>query len=145
MKKANKMKKLKIVFIISTLITSVIILTSFDKQEEMKHWESPKSADALKNPYTGNSEATRIGKGLFEKQCVVCHGSKGKGDGIGSSSLETKPTDLTSKMTQSHTDGALYWKIMEGSAPMPSFKEAHKTDHNQCWQLINYIRELGKL
>ena len=118
-------------------------MSSFFQMKQKKHWESPKSADLIKNPLKGNIAATEKGKILFENQCAACHGSKGKGDGPGSAALETRPADLTSEMTQSHTDGALYWKIMKGNKPMPSFKEAHKVDHNQCWELIDYIRELG--
>ena len=129
----------------SFIIFGVNIFSVYSQQmpKDMKHWESPKSADLIKNPLKGNIAATLKGKTLFEKQCEACHGSKGKGDGPGSADLKPWPADLTSEMTQSHTDGALYWKIMRGNTPMPSFKEAHKVDHNQCWQLINYIRELG--
>jgi mono/diheme cytochrome c family protein len=137
------MKKIKVFFTACAMITGVIIMSSFFQHKDMKHWESPKSADLIKNPLKGNITATQKGKILFENQCVACHGSKGKGDGPGSVALEVRPADLTSEMTQSHTDGALYWKIMKGNKPMPSFKEAHKVDHNQCWQLIDYIRELG--
>lgn len=146
------MKKLKIIF--SAIIIESIIMTSCMNNEGMnhqdmnhkglEHWDAPESADTQKNPLSENSEATQKGKILFESQCIMCHGSKGKGDGPVAASLMRRPTDLTSEMTQSHTDGALYWKIMEGNSPMPSFRETHKTDHDQCWQLINYIRELGK-
>ena len=137
------MKKLKIILTAFVIITGVIITSSFFQMKQMKHWESPKSADLRKNPFKGNIAATLKGKTLFEKQCVMCHGSEGKGNGVAAANLKPAPTDLTSKMTQSHSDGALYWKIMTGNSPMPSWKEAHKADHNQCWQLIDYIRELG--
>jgi mono/diheme cytochrome c family protein len=139
----HKIKKLKIIFT-AIIITGSIILTSCIQQQDKKHWEAPESAVAQKNPFAENIAATQKGKILFENQCIMCHGSKGKGDGPVAASLNPKPADLTAEMTQSHTDGALYWKIMQGSTPMPSFKEAHKTDHDQCWQLINYISELGK-
>ena len=116
--------------------------SAFIPKQDM--WEAPKSADARKNPLKGNIAATMKGKALFEKQCAMCHGSKVKGNGPAGADLKPKPTDLTAKMTQSHTDGALYWKIMNGNSPMPAWKEVHKADHNQCWQLINYIRTLGK-
>jgi mono/diheme cytochrome c family protein len=136
------MKKLKIIFSACVIITGVIMMTAFIQKQDM--WDAPKSADARKNPFKGNIAATLKGKALFEKQCVMCHGSKGKGNGSAAADLKPTPTDLTANMTQSHTDGALYWKIMNGNSPMPSWKEVHKTDHNQCWQLINYIRTLGK-
>lgn len=138
------MKSIKIIFTAFVIVTGVISLTSFTQQKEMKDWEAPKSADSLINPFKGNDAATLKGKSLFDKQCALCHGSKGTGNGFSAADFEIRPTDLTSKMAQAHTDGALYWKIMHGNSPMPSFKKAHKTNHNQCWQVINYIRELGK-
>ncbi len=118
------------------------MMSAFIQKPDM--WEAPKSADARKNPFKGNIAATLKGKALFEKQCVMCHGSKGKGNGSAAADLKPTPTDLSANMTQAHTDGALYWKIMNGNSPMPSWKEVHKANHNQCWQLINYIRTLGK-
>lgn len=136
------MKKLKIIFSACIIIAGVITLTSIIQLQDK--WEAPKSADLRKNPLKGNIAATQKGKILFEKQCAMCHGSKGIGNGYAAVDFKSKPTDLTSKMTQMHTDGALYWKIMHGEDAMPSFKKAHKTNRNSCWQLINYIRELGK-
>lgn len=139
----KKVKPILILFILLGIILFSAMQPSQQKQQN-HHWEAPKSADTIKNPLAGNSYQTQIGKKLFEKQCVMCHGAEGKGNGTLAPGLSPKPADLTSKQTQSHTDGALYWKIMNGMSPMPSYEYAHKADHNQCWQLINYIRELGK-
>ena len=40
-------------------------------------------------------------------------------------------------------DGAIFWKITNGRPPMASYKLALKD--SQRWQLVNYIRELGKV
>jgi mono/diheme cytochrome c family protein len=40
------------------------------------------------------------------------------------------------------TDGALYWKISNGRGNMPPYKEALSDE--QRWQLVVYLRELGK-
>jgi len=86
--------------------------------------------------------ATASGKILYNKMCVMCHGDKGKGDGMTGMSLSPGPADHTSVKIQSLTDGALYWMITEGKSPMPGYKTVLKD--NERWQLVNYIRELGK-
>ena len=72
--------------------------------------------------------------------CSVCHGPKGKGDGMAGAGLTPKPTDLTSEVVQSQTDGAIFWKISEGRAPMASYKSA--IPEKNRWEIINYIRTL---
>jgi mono/diheme cytochrome c family protein len=136
------MKKLKIIFTACLMISGFVLMSAFTQKQDM--WDAPKSADARKNPFKGDIAATLKGKALFEKQCAMCHGSNGKGNGSAAADLKPAPTDLTAKMTQSHTDGALYWKIMNGNSPMPSWRKAHQADHRQCWQLINYIRTFAK-
>lgn len=105
------------------------------------NWTAPASANNIQNPYKGNKTATAEGKKLFNQLCVVCHGNKGKGDGLAGMNLNPRPANLTSSKVQSQTDGAIYWKITEGKPPMPSYKQA-LTDQ-QRWQLVNYIRQLG--
>lgn len=136
-------KKIPLVLLLAPIF-GIFIFSSTQPTQQNHHWEAPKWADTIKNPLAGNSYQTQIGKKLFDKQCAMCHGTEGKGNGYLAPGLKPKPSDLTSTHNQSHSDGALYWKIMTGMSPMPSYENAHKTDHNQCWQLINYIRELGK-
>ena len=135
------MKKIKITYLVC-LLPVIILIASFIQKPEM--WEAPKSADLRRNPLKGSKTATLKGKILFEKQCIYCHGQKGQGNGVSAADLKPMPTDLSAKMTQAHSDGALYWKIMYGNSPMPAWKEVHKVDHNQCWELINYIRAFSK-
>lgn len=106
-------------------------------------WVAPKSADAIKNPLKGNSTATAEGKKLFAQMCAICHGNKGKGDGMAGMSLNPRPTNFTKESVQAQTDGAIYWKLTEGRAPMASYKAALKP--NQRWQLVNYIRTFKRV
>jgi len=105
-------------------------------------WVAPKEADAMKNPLMNNADATAKGKILYTQFCAICHGDKGKGDGVGGMNLTPKPTNYTSYNVQSQTDGAIYWKITNGNPPMPSYKDILKDE--QRWQLINYIRTLAQ-
>ena len=105
-------------------------------------WIAPKSADTLKNTLANNYNATTLGKILFEKKCVLCHGSEGKGDGIGGIALNPRPENLTNPFIQKQTDGAIFWKITNGKSPMASYKVILQDE--QRWQLVDYIRQLGK-
>ena len=82
------------------------------------------------------------GKKLYNQMCAVCHGAKGKGDGVAGAALNPKPTNFTSASVQAQTDGAIFWKITEGRSPMASYKTILKEE--QRWQLVNYLRTFKK-
>lgn len=105
-------------------------------------WKAPESASQVVNPLRGNAKATEEGKKTFTQYCEVCHGAKGKGDGVGGLALNPKPGNFTLEKTQSQTDGALFWKMTEGRPPMASYKTI--LTETQRWQLVNYIRTFKK-
>ena len=126
-------------FLLASVVISVCY--AFQKKDNSNHWQAPAEAKNVINPYKGPA-ATEKGKVLYQKMCVVCHGNSGKGDGVGAVSLSTKPADHTASYVQSISDGALYWMITNGKSPMPGYKTS-LTDE-QRWQLVDYIRELGR-
>mgnify|MGYP003643987635 CR=1 FL=1 len=107
---------------------------------QQKEWVAPASADKIVNPLKGDANAAASGKKLYKVLCLVCHGPKGKGDGMGGAGLTPKPTDLTSAKFQAQSDGAIFWKIAEGRAPMASYKSS--IPEKKRWEIINYIRTL---
>jgi mono/diheme cytochrome c family protein len=72
---------------------------------------------------------------------VSCHGEIGEGDGPKSDTLKVIPPDLSNPDMWRQKDGALYLKIIEGKAPMPSFRSKFST--HEAWALVNYIRTLA--
>lgn len=112
------------------------------KSDTSSDWTAPKSASRIKNPLAGIVEATHKGENLFVQNCSECHGMTGKGDGPTADMLDTKPANLTSEKVQKESDGALFWKISEGKGAMASYKNVFSKE--QRWQLVNYIRKLGK-
>jgi mono/diheme cytochrome c family protein len=105
-------------------------------------WKAPKEADDLKNPFVDNTAELVKGKKLYNQMCAVCHGTKGKGDGVAGGALNPKPTNFMLASVQAQSDGALFWKLSEGRTPMASYKNTLKED--QRWQLVNYLRTFKK-
>jgi mono/diheme cytochrome c family protein len=105
-----------------------------------QEWKAPASAKAAKNPVT-RAAGVKDGKPLFDKQCVLCHGATGKGDGPAASALKPKPRNLADKAVQGETDGELFWKISEGRGVMPAFKSLPEKDR---WGVVHYLRSLAE-
>tara|TARA_R110002153_G_scaffold118111_5_gene262833 strand:+ start:730 stop:1134 length:405 start_codon:yes stop_codon:yes gene_type:complete len=103
-------------------------------------WVAPASADKIINPIKSDANAAANGKKIYKMLCVVCHGAKGKGDGVGGAGLTPKPTNLTSAEFQAQTDGAIFWKIQTGRSPMASYETS--IPEKKRWEIINYIRTL---
>ena len=124
------------------MLTFLMTLLALQATRAQTQWEAPASADNLNNPLKNDATSAESGKRTFRMLCVICHGAKGKGDGMGGAGLTPKPTDLTSTEVQSQTDGALFWKLTNGKPPMASYETA--LPENKRWELINYIRTLNK-
>src|SRR5579862_1611053 len=123
------------------LIVSAILVLIFQLAiAQTSPWTAPKDADNLKNPYADNPGALSDAKNLYTANCGPCHGDKGKGDGPAAAGLNPKPADHTSANVQKQTDGAIFWKLSEGRAPMPGYKKIFS--EQQRWQLVSYIRTL---
>ncbi len=122
--------------------SAMVLFLSFAFVPQKEDWKAPESAQKKKNPIEADAASLAAGKKSYEKECLSCHGRKGKGDGPSSITLDVIPGDLTKAKTQDQTDGELFWKITEGKKPMPSSKLTLSDD--QRWQVVNYIRTLKK-
>jgi mono/diheme cytochrome c family protein len=112
-------------------------------QDDYKPWVAPDEARKVKNPVPATPENLAAGAQIFKDNCVLCHGDKGKGDGIGAKGLKPTPANFTdSKLLALETDGSLFWKMSEGRSPMPTWKDL--LSDTERWQLVNYIRKLNK-
>ncbi len=140
----NKIGQIKLPgFILTGAIAGTItLLFAFAPMPQTKDWVAPPSAEKVSNPVTSDASSIEAGKNIYKKNCYDCHGKKGKGDGPKSAELDKNPQDFTKAEFQKQSDGALFWKITEGKKPMPSFK--NELTKEQRWQVINYVRTLGK-
>ena len=142
------MKTIKILISLSLTGVLYILLASFISAPEVgnyeaiqqKKWVAPASADKIINPLKGDAKTIASGKKIYKMLCFVCHGPKGKGDGMAGAGLTPKPADLTSSTFQSQSDGAIFWKIEQGRSPMPSYKTS--IPEKKRWEIINYLRTL---
>lgn len=124
------------------LVLSGAMFCAFTMQQEVKKWDAPASSKSVKNPVAANAESLAEGKSLYIKHCQSCHGKTGKGDGPKAANLDVSCKDFTKADFKKQTDGELYWKVTNGRDPMPTFKT--KTSNDERWEIINYVRTLGK-
>jgi mono/diheme cytochrome c family protein len=104
-------------------------------------WKAPARAARKKNPVPVDAKSIAIGKAAYVRECLSCHGPAGKGDGPQAKDLIKSPGDLASPAMWEQTDGELFWKITEGSRPMPS--EEKLLTEEERWSAVNYIRTLS--
>lgn len=91
------------------------------------------------------------GEALYQKQCSVCHGHQGRGDGKASYLLYPKPRDfvkdkfrLISTANQQATDDDLFEVITRGMAGSSMPPWAHLSERDR-WALVYYIRYLSEV
>jgi mono/diheme cytochrome c family protein len=129
-----------VVFALIVLVMTVGNIFANGKNAE-SNWKAPDTAKTIQNPFKGDAKAIELGKKIFAQQCATCHGSGGKGDGPAGKYLGKKLPDFTSEVFAQQTDGEIFWKVTNGNAPMPTFKEI--LTEEQRWQVVNYIRTLS--
>lgn len=96
----------------------------------------------LRNPIPRSAESVARGRQLFAKDCAICHGPEGRGDGVAAAALPQRPDDL-SKIAPPpiFPDGVVAYRIINGVRMMPPFKST--LSENEIWDLLNFIRSLA--
>ncbi len=93
------------------------------------------------NPVPADQTSIARGAELYNINCVLCHGTEGKGDGPIASHLLNKPFDLTSFPMHSFTDGGIFFVISTGvPGKMPALNE--NLTVRERWDVVNYVRTL---
>ncbi len=104
-------------------------------------WVAPSRYAKKVNPVQTDAAAIAAGAKVYEAQCVACHGKTGAGDGVRAGELDPRPGDLSNPEVWLQTDGELFYKIVEGRTPMPTFDKLLTED--EIWRVIIYIRTLA--
>ena len=127
---------------LNKIFFAIILLAGFVNVSAQSTWVAPKSEDAITNPLKNDASAVKQGKAIYAQFCAICHGDKGKGDGLAGGALNPKPANFTVEKFNSQTDGAVFWKLTEGRPPMAGYKET--LSETQRWQLVSYLKTLKK-
>lgn len=115
-----------------------------EERIERLHWEE---ATAIKIPVS--DDLVELGHRTYETRCIICHGKEGKGDGLASAYLETKPRNFTSGIFKYRTtpqasfplDLDIFRAITVGFPiyGMPSFQYLSARER---WGLVYYVKQL---
>jgi mono/diheme cytochrome c family protein len=96
----------------------------------------------LRNPIPRSADSIARGRQLFAKDCAVCHGAEGRGDGVAAAALPQRPDDLSRIAAPPiFPDGVVAYRILNGVKMMPAFKST--LSENEIWDLLNFIRSLA--
>lgn len=105
-------------------------------------------AKALSNPVPSTPESIAAGAQSYSKQCALCHGATGAGDGklaAATGAYGARPSDLTdAKWDHGSSDGEIFTVIRDGIEPdfnMPGFKG--RLSETEIWNVVNYVRSIG--
>lgn len=104
---------------------------------------APASAKALKSPLTAEQAKPELGRPLYEKTCLSCHGADGQAKSAEALKVKPKPTNIADHRMDSMTDGEIYWVITNGiEKSMPGFKS--QLNDADRWRIVAYVRHLRK-
>lgn len=145
--------KARAFFLAAVIVTLVLLpVLAMAEEEDPLRKRVPfgvrSEVEALKNPMPATPETVAKGKALFEGKglCYKCHGPEGKGNGRLAPFLDPSPRNFSNVAWQKdRSDGELLWIIKNGSegTGMASMAPSEITPE-EAWQVITYIRTLGK-
>lgn len=128
---------------------SVVYSYNYTRFYENTDEDKARAGVELKNPYQPTDEVLKRGKIVYDKQCAVCHGEKGMGDGPlivradGSDGAYKSIPPTYGDRLITLKDGEIYHSIVYGKNMMGGY--AAHVNADDRWKLICYIKELGGL
>lgn len=112
-----------------------------------RRWATPADIRGRSNPVEATPEALRAGLEHWVDHCSTCHANDGSGDVPIGRNLYPKAPDVRSSVTQSMTDGELYYVIERGIpfTGMPAWATGTDDGEKSSWELVLFIRHLPNL
>jgi len=120
----------------------------FERQASRAVWRFmvPGPIKIKENPVADSAETVRDATQLWVDRCVVCHANDGGGTTLGRS-LHPPAPDLRKVLTQSLTDGELFYAIEQGIpwTGMPAWGNGSQENERESWSLVRFVRNIPKL
>jgi mono/diheme cytochrome c family protein len=134
---------MKIMKTMKLLVASVVLMfLSMSVVAQSKTWEVPANFKSMKNPVASNDASIKAGQTIYARNCMMCHGKTGLGDGPKVRALKSTPNDFTKADFQNQTDGEHFYKTKTGRGDMPKYEG--KLSDNDIWNVVNYMRTFKK-
>ena len=90
------------------------------------------------NPVKSTGESIAVGRSLFLRNCSVCHGDTGRGDGPLAATLDVPPTDFRVHIPF-HSDEFFFLVMTNGFGNvMPSFGD--QLSEEERWHILNFLQ-----
>ena len=115
----KKLCILRLVAVLALLQISVLVFADvedvIERQRQSKKIDQT-SENVQNKALRGSYDGIKLGREEFLKTCAVCHGKSAKGDGLFSSQLKRKPSDLTkiSKNNNGVFPALEVYKVIDG-------------------------------
>lgn len=98
----------------------------------------------VSNPFPPSPQSLETGFQLYTRNCQVCHGAAGRGDGPLAVTLKpTRPSDLTVHVPL-HGEAELYNFISKGVPGTAMAAWENSLTSEQTWHVINYLKALAR-
>ena len=106
----------------------------------------PSGARQLKSPVVADEKVLLDGRMHWADHCAGCHANDGSGDTPLGRGLYPKPPNMRSPLTQSKSDGELFFIIENGIrlTGMPAWGSGG-SHSAESWALVAFIRTLPNL
>ena len=105
----------------------------------------PQDITEAVNPVPPDAVSLQRGEQLFLRNCALCHGAGGQGDGDITRFWKAdmrKPANLTEPRIQTGSDASIYVTISKGYGTMLPLNE--NLNVRERWDTVNYVKTLGK-
>ncbi|MBW6534960.1 MAG: c-type cytochrome [Mariniphaga sp.] len=141
------MKKRTFKFLTSSIVIffAGMLMAAFvsptENMAKQKEWDIPAKYKEMENPYAGDKSLEKVGEMLYMKNCRLCHGNKGEGNGPKAKLMKLEIIPFSDAKFQAHNDGEIYYMAIIGKDEMPNFEKII-SDEEDRWAVINYVRTL---
>ena len=126
---------------IPAVLLCVFLFSALASQAQAGSCANPDDVKKMVNPVKPTAESLAQGKKYYGYDCAMCHGQTGNGKGEVETS-DKLPDFTNAAATKEISDGEMFCSLKGGKGHMPL--ENIRVTPNELWNLVNYVRSLGK-